>query len=155
VIQEKRKKTNDTEAETTQKTSCRQWRKKAKKPDGGAWGTRADTGATQMEDRSRTTEIRRDQPEKSGAWPTRAPNSGEPTGAWEPRAGHRRPTRPDLAAEGAEDDGDLGWGARVSQKWARKSRSGFQNLKKKGERIGQKKSRRQHEHLANPPKKTT
>jgi hypothetical protein len=53
-------------------------------------------------------------------------------------APHRRPTGPDLAAERAEGDEDPGWGARVSQKWARKSRSGFQNLKKKGERMGQK-----------------
>jgi hypothetical protein len=39
---------------------------KAKKPDGGAWGTHADTGATQTEDRSQTTENRQDRPEKSG-----------------------------------------------------------------------------------------
>lgn len=135
------------------KTSCRLWRKRAKKPDGGAWGTRADTGATQTENRRRTTENRRDQPEKCGAWPTCTPNSKEPTGAWAPSAGRRQPTGLDLGAEG---DGERGWGARVSQKWARKSRSGFQNLpKKKSERTGQKTSRRRHECWANPSRKTT
>jgi len=119
------------------------------------WGTRANTGATQTENRRRTTENRRDRPEKSGAWPTRAPNSGEPTGAWEPRAGHRRPTGPDLAAAGAEGDGERGWVARVSHNWARMSRSGFQNLKKPRWKNGPKKSHRRHEHSANPPKKTT
>jgi hypothetical protein len=67
VTQKKRKKTHDTEAEITQKASSRQWRKKAKKPDCSACGTRADTGATQTEDRCRTTENRRDRPEKSDA----------------------------------------------------------------------------------------
>jgi len=61
VTQEKRKKkTHDTEAEITQKASCRQWRKKAKKPDCGACGTRADTDPTQTEDQRRMTENRRD-----------------------------------------------------------------------------------------------
>jgi len=101
------------------------------------------------------TRCRRDRPEKGGAWPARAPNSGEPPGAWAPRANLQRPTRPDLAAAGVEDDGERGWGARVSQKSARKCRSGFQKQMKKVKERAKKSSRRRHEGSATSPKKTT
>jgi len=99
--------------------------------DGGACPTRADTDATQTKVRRRMTECRRETARKGGAWPTRTPNSIEPPGAWAPLANLRRPTGPDLAAAGAKDDRERSWGARVSQKSARKCRSDFQNQKKK------------------------
>jgi hypothetical protein len=103
---------------------------KAIMPDGGAWSTRAVTGATQTEIRCRITRCRWAQPEKGRAWPSRAPQSRELLGAWAPRADHRWPTRPELAAVRAEDAEECGWGARVSQKSAEKCRSGFQNQRK-------------------------
>jgi hypothetical protein len=90
-------------------------------PDGGAWRTCADTDATQTEVQRRITGCHQAQPEKGRAWPTHAPNSRELPGAWAPRADLRRPTRPNLAVVRMEEDGECGWGARVSQKSTRKS----------------------------------
>jgi len=58
----------------------------------------------------RRTPSHRARPEKGGAWLSRAPKSRKLPGAWGPHAEHRQLTRLVLAAAGAEDDTEHGWG---------------------------------------------
>lgn len=97
----------------------------------------------------------RARPKKDGVWLSRALQSRKLPGAWAPRADHRQPSRPELAAAGAENVGEHGWRARGNQKTAEKCRSGFQNQREKSEETGQKNSMPTTQLHATPPIKTS
>jgi hypothetical protein len=144
VTGEKQDNNINTKKQKHPKTSCWQWRRRPKTPDGGACRTRVVTGTTQTKIRHRRTGCHCARPKKSRAWPSRAPRNIKLLGPWKPRADHRRPTRSELAATGAEDGRERCWGARVNQMSAEKCRSGFQNQRKNSEKTDKKSSCRRH-----------
>jgi hypothetical protein len=120
VTGEKQDNNTNTKKQKHPKTSCWQWRRRPKTPDGSAYRTCTVTRTTQTKIRRHRTCCHRARLEKDEVWPSRAPRSRELPGAWAPRAYHRRLTRPEFAAAGAEDGGERGWG-RVSTRIRRRS----------------------------------